>query len=97
MSQINIEIRSATEDTIHLNIYETYTAEFIKLEIKKQTEIPVKSQRLLYRGKELNNYQQIKECGIKDGEIIQLAVTKAIMYVYNLSFTYNMKYFHDKP
>ena len=80
-STITIKIRTRTTGIISLKINTTDTVEFIKLEIEKRTSIAVIKQRLLYRGRELNNDKPINDYGVVDGSIIQLAVIKSIMSV----------------
>ena len=74
MSNIKIEIRTVGKKVIFMEVNENDTAKAVKLEIEKHLEIASVTQRLLYGGKELFGNKTLKDYGIGDGTIIQLAL-----------------------
>ena len=73
-STIKIEIRTVGKKVIFLKVNKKDTVQDLKLEIEKHLEIASVNQRLLYGGKELFGNKPLKDYGIGDGTIIQLAL-----------------------
>eukprot|EP01084_Bolivina_argentea_P114845 204377_1 len=82
MSNIAIQIRTGKRSIFIENFDTNNTAKSIKKIVEDKQGIPMKSQRLLYRGKELKDNTQLKNYNIKHNAIILLSIlrkTKAIM------------------
>ena len=88
MSTIKIQIRTANKKVLFVEVNKNESIQSLKLEIEKQTQIAVLRQRLLYRGRELNNNKPISDYGVDNGSIIQLATIRAIRYVVSICMTY---------
>ena len=74
MPTMKIEVRGVGNMVISVEVNKNDTAKAVKLEIEKREEIASVSQRLFYGGKELFGTKPLKDYGIGDGTIIQLAL-----------------------
>lgn len=73
-----INAKSKTGITFSLNIYQSYTVEYVKYLLSNQSGIPIHEIRLIYNGSDLDNNKLINDYNIIPNSIIHIVFLSGI-------------------
>ncbi|BAM39859.1 ubiquitin [Theileria orientalis strain Shintoku] len=71
---LNLTVETMQGKSIQVQVSQNETVLDVKKKLEEEQTIPVDQQRLIYKGKLLENEKTIADYGIKDNEVLQLVL-----------------------